>query len=221
MTFTACTYRKPNDIPDSKTINKTVKVFPDLAIRNASFPLSLSRIDFHETENVGQFNEEIQQQIRKTISDIYYTDCQGDSNQTYFSIDDTYIGTVRLRDSLQSIFLVIFQHIPGGPDSKILFYDMHSGKFADSIIRFSIHGLYDFDGVHLRPTRLKEQFKIQEPEIELVDFDKNGINDFKFTRLHHNGTANAIETMIIKAADLKIDTLDFKQIWIGQEIQLH
>ena len=214
VTLVSCSNRQGGTLKEKVTNDKTAPTFPRLAIRNASFPLSLTDIDFRDTKNIEVFNDGIERKITNTINEIYYNDCGGDSNQTYFSIDDTYIGTLRLRDSLQSIFMIIFQHIPGGLDSKILFYDMGSKEFADRALDFKIHGLYDFDSLKLTPTNLKEQFKIMTPEIELVDFNKDGVNDYKFTRLYHNGTANAIETAVIKVSNNKIDTLDFKQKWI-------
>ena len=42
-------------------------------------------------------------------------------------------------------------------------------------------------------------------------------NDFKSTRLYHNGTANAIETTVLKLTDTGIDTLNFTQRMIGIE----
>jgi hypothetical protein len=212
VTLVSCSNRqggKPND--------KATPPFPRLEIRNANFPLSLTNIDFHDTKNIEVFNDGIEAKIKETVSNIYYNDCDGDSNQAYFSIDDTYIGTIRLRDSLHSIFMVIFQHIPGGGlDSKILFYDMVTKQFTDNTLDFNLHGLYDFDNLELKPTNLKEEFKIMTSEIEIVDFDKDGVNDYKLSRLYNNGTANAIETTVIKVSGNRIDTLDFKQKWIGQ-----
>lgn len=215
-TLVGCSNKQADNLKDKATNDNAAPTFPKLSITNASFPLSLTDINFQDAKNIEVFNDGIEATITRTISDIYYNDCNGDSNQTYFSIDDTYIGTIRLRDSLQSIFMVIFQHIPGGLGSKILFYDMVAKKFTDSTLDFNIHGLYDFDNLKLRPSNLKDGFKITTPEIELVDFDKDGIYDYKFTRLYHNGTANAIETTVIKVTGNKIDTLDFKQKWIGQ-----
>ena len=213
-TLVGCSNNQVNNQNNNATIGKSATAFPELRIRNAGFPLLLSEIDFQDTTSTDVLNDAIERKLTKTINDIYYNDCRGDSNQTYFSIDDTYIGTIRLRDTLRTIFMVIFQHIPGGLDSKILFYDMQSKEFADNILDFNIQGLYDLDSLQLRPTNLKKELKITSPEIELVDFDKDGVNDFKFTRLFHNGTSNAIETTIIKVSDNKIDTLDFKQKWM-------
>lgn len=214
-TLVGCSNRQADNLREKATIDKAAPTVAHLSITNASFPLSLTDINFQDTKNIEVFNDGIEATIERTISDIYYNDCNGDINQTFFSIDDAYIGTIRLRDSLQSIFMVIFQHMGGKLDSKILFYDMVAKEFAESILDFNIHGLYDFDNLKLRPTNLKEDFKITTPEIELVDFDKDGVHDYKFTRLYHNGTANAIETTVIKVTANKIDTLDFKQKWIG------
>jgi len=181
-----------------KQNGKSTPSFPRLEVRYANFPLSLTNINFHDNKNIEKSNGDIEAKLNETIQNIYYNDYGGDSSQTYFSIKDIYIGTLKLQDSLYSIFMVIFKHIPGGLDSKILFYDMHTKKFADSTPDFNINGLYDFDNLKLKPTNLKEELKIMTPEIELVDFDKDGVNDYKFTRLYHNGTANAGNWILYK-----------------------
>ena len=52
--------------------------------------------------------------------------------------------------------------------------------------------------------------------MELVDDDKDGVYEYKFTRLFHNGTSSAIETMILKADKNKIQRVTLEYSWFGK-----
>jgi hypothetical protein len=80
-----------------------------------------------------------------------------------------------------------------------------------------LSSLYYVENGEIKYSNLKDQLKYDFPEIELVDYDNDGTKDFKFTRLYHNGTANAVETTILTIANSQIDTLAFNREWIGQE----
>ena len=191
-------------------------VLPDLAVINSELPLKLPDLDLPDTQKTVHLNDGIEAEIRKTIYSYYFIDCSGDSSETYFKVKDTYIGTIRLHDSLQTIFMVLFKHLPAGEvNSKLIFYNNSTKEFIGHPIDFNLHALYDFNNGKLAPSNLKDSFKITTPEIELVDFDKDGINEFRLTRLYHNGTANTIETIVLKICNNNVDTVEFKQKWIG------
>jgi len=187
---------------------------PDLSVTDASFPLNLSILNLKDKKNIIHLNDDIESKIKQTIYAYYFDVCMGDSSETQFKVRDIYVGTIRLHDTFQTLFLILFNHIPGGEvNSKVLFYDNQAKVFCDSLFDFNLHALYDTNNGKLKPSNLKQELKINSPEIELVDFDKDGRNEFKFTRLFHDGTANAIETAILKVANNRLDTLDFEQIW--------
>lgn len=107
---------------------------------------------------------------------------------------------------------MLLKHYPTGVvNSKVLFYDNQKKEYADNVFDFNLWVLYDFDNGKLAPTKLKTKFEITVPEIEVVDFNKDGINDFKFVRLFHNGTINAIHSTILTIKDNKVDTLHFEE----------
>lgn len=185
-------------------------------IVNATFPLLISNIHLKDTQKTIHLNDEIENKISQTISSYYFNQCSGDSNETYFKARDTYIGTIRLHDSLQTIFLVLLNHFPGGQvNAKALFYNNSSKEFINETFDFNIHALYEYSNGNLAPSNLKQKLKINFPEIEIVQDNKNKTGNFKFNRLYHNGTANAIETTILKTTAGKLDTLEFKQNWIN------
>jgi len=215
MTLIACSNKRADKANVNLADNRKSIAIPDLSVIDSKFPLILSAVNFKDSNNIIHLNDGINSKLEQTKKDYYFKDCSGDSAQTYFSIKDTYINTIRLRDSLQTVFVIIFRHMPDGLiNSKILLCNNISKQFNSKTLDFNIHALYDFDSGRLKPTNLKEQFKIIAPEIELMKNKESGMNSFKFTRLYHNGTANAIETTSIKVTENRIDTIDFKRKWL-------
>ena len=105
------------------------------------------------------------------------------------------------------------KHPTGYVNSKVLFYDNLKKEFASEAFDFNLFALCRFENGKFIPSNLKTAFKINAPEIELVDANHDGINDFKFTRLYHNGTANSIQKTILTVKNAQIDTLDFDEKW--------
>ncbi len=176
---------------------------------DAKFPLRLDKISLDDKNNTVQLNDGIVSKIEEEIKD-YAKDFEFyDTTQTY---KDTYINTIRLHDSLQTIFLVLLKHYPTDQiNSRVLFYDNQKKEFSDNVFDFNLWVLYNFDNGKLIPTKLKTDLHITAPEIEVLDFNKDRINDFKFVRLWHNGTFNAIHTTILTIKNNKTDTLSFDE----------
>jgi len=201
----SCSTKKTENAPD--------RARQDIAAIDAKFPLELEKIDLGQKENIVHVNDQIRSKIEQTVRDYYEKDCLPDSLHTY---KDTYIHTIRLQDSLQTIFLVLLKHYPTEElKSKVLFYDNTKKEFADRVCDFNIYALYDFEDGQLEATNLKTTFQINTPEIQRIDFDKDGINDFKFTRLYHNGTFNAMHTAILTVKNAAVDTIDFEERGLG------
>jgi len=186
------------------------------SVVDTKLPLKLEDVNLQNRENIIEPSVVIKARLAETIEDYYKNECLVDSGKTNLTAKDVYIKTLSLRDSLQTIFLILLKHIPDDEvNSKVLFYDNKTQKFIGKTLDFNIHALYDFDKGKLKPTNLKAKFEIKSPEIEIIN--KGGVNKFEFTRLYHNGTANAVETVILKVSNDKIDTVDFKQKWIGNQ----
>lgn len=212
--ITGCSNSQSNK--NQKNQNNKLKTLnlPDIYAIDAKFPLTISNLDFKDKRNMLTFNDGITSKIEETIKEYYFTDCLGDSSETFFSIKDIYFNTIRLYDSLQMVFLVIFNPPAQKLNSIVLFYNNTTKEFIEDKFCYNIHALYNIDKVGIKPSNLKELFKMNVPDIELVDYDKNGKNDLMFTRIYHNGTENAIETIVLKVDNNKVDTLDFRRDWI-------
>jgi hypothetical protein len=191
----------------------------EISVIDSKFPLLLSNIDFQDNENLVKVNDEINSGILKTVTDFYNSEC-GNDCEGYFSLSQSYIATIRLVDKDRTMFVIVLQGFPVRDlICKILFYDNISKKMIDQPIDFKIFALYDFNNGKLFPSNLKDEFEIKNPEIELVDFDNDGINEFKLTRLFHNGTFNAIDTRILKISNEKVELVEHKQKGIGKYSQ--
>lgn len=192
--------------PDTTTNDRTA---PHLTVIDAKFPLNLSTLDLNNEANIVELNDGIVSAISNTVQDYYANDCLSDSLHTYI---DTYIRTVRLHDSLTTTFVILLKHYPSEEvTSKVLFYDNEKKEFIGEPLDFKIYALFGFENDHLKPTNLKTDFNIEGPEIQLVDFDNDGIHDLKFTRLFHNGTFNAIHESILSLKNSRLDTLHFEE----------
>jgi hypothetical protein len=149
------------------------------------------------------------------VLDYYLIDCEGDSCETYFSIKETYFNTLRIPYDQYDFYLIILKHVPGNLiNSKLLCFDNCSKKFINPIIDFNIHGLYNISGSELKPSNLKVLFKIKGPELEIRNIKNDGKIELQLTRLNHNGTFNALETMKIKIKNNTFDTLNVRKIMI-------
>lgn len=212
--FSCTDSQTKNSIEKINEVSKTEEKFLITAI-TVNFPLRLDEINLEDKSNTIHLNDGIVSKIEEVIKD-YAKDFEFiDSTQAY---KDTYISTIRLHDGLQTIFVVLLKHyLTGELNSKVLFYDNQKKEFAENVFDFNIWVLYYYDDGKLKPTDLKTYFKINSPEIEVVDFNKDKINDYKFVRLWHNGTFNAIHTTILAVRNSIIDTLHFDEKPIGNE----
>lgn len=186
---------------------------------DAKFPLRLDKISLDDKNNTVQLNDGIIAKIEEVVKE-YAKDFEFyDSSQTN---KDTHLNTIRLQDSVQTIFLVLLKHYPTGEiNSRVLFYDNQKKEFAESVFDFNLWVLYNFENGKLTPTKLKTDFNITAPEIEIVDFNKDEINDYKLVRLWHNGTFNAIHTTILTVRNNKVETLHFDEKPIRNEELQH
>jgi len=182
---------------------------------DTEFPLKLDEVNLEDKNNTIKLNDQIVTKIDETVK-AYAIDIEFyDSSQTY---RDTYINTIRLRDRLQTIFLVLLKNYPAEEVSgQVLFYDNNKKAFATQGFDFKLYALYSFDNGKLIPSNLKSLFKINAPEIEVVDINMDGINEYKFVRLWHNGTFNALHTMILSVNKESLDTLYFSEKSLGNE----
>ena len=193
---------------DTSAIDEELPKELNISAIDAKFPLRINQIDVETTKKGVKLEKNIVSRIKQTVKD--YADKIGfyDNSTTY---DNAYINTIRLQDSAQTIFLVLLKnpYPPGKVNSQVLFYDNEKKKFADKLFDFNLFALYDYHKGKLTTGNLKANFKITSPEIELVDFDKNGISDYQFTRLFHNGTSNHIYVTILTIQNSKVVTLNF------------
>ncbi|MEO6819397.1 MAG: hypothetical protein ABI266_01275 [Ginsengibacter sp.] len=195
---------------DQKALSINIAIPIKISAVAATFPLCLNKIDCRDINNTVQLDIRIVSKINETViayaKEIDFSDSIG----TY---TDLYFNTIQLQDSLQTIYLILLKHYPtANLNVKVLFYDNQKMIFADSVFDFNLFALDDLDKDNLKSSNLKKECKIIAPEIELGDYNHDGRNDFKFTRLYHNGTSNSLFTTIIEIKNRKINTLFFKEI---------
>jgi len=174
----------------------------------SSFPLYLNDINFGDQKKYVTLDEATISRIDNLIRIYYIRESEGDSLQLASAISKVYFNTLQFRDSLHTIYLVLLRHEPTGYlNSKILFYDNKAKAFSEKVFDFNLHALYDFKEQKLTPSNLKVKLHIEGPEIDQLDYDRDGRMDYRFIRLVHNGTYNAIQTTVLTFQQLNVNTL--------------
>lgn len=201
-------------VDKEKAIVKDNFKIPHVEVITAELPIKLASIDLENKKLVQQISDGKMSEIEKEIRNYYLNDCGG-SKEHHYSVKDVYIKTIQINNNSNYIlYWVLFKHIAGKINSKILFFDNTQKEFSEYVHDLNIHGLYNEKDRKIIPSNLKELFKLDFSEIEIVDFDKDEFTDFRLRSLYHNGTANAIEEMIIEVNQTDADTLKFEREWI-------
>lgn len=187
-----------------KNQNQALASLDHIVAVDAQLPLRLGEVDL--AEDGEALNDGINTRINKSVEDYYKNECLGDSLHSY---KETYVGTLQIQQKPYTLFLVLVKHYPAERLSvKVLFYDNAKKEFIDGEYDLKLYALYDYRNGQLVPSRWKSQLKIDSPEIEVVDYDKNGTDDLKFVRLMHSGGYNALITTIVSLANHKIEILN-------------
>lgn len=188
---------------------------PQISVIKGNFPLSIQAVNFQARKNKLSVNDAIEAGIEDAVKQFYFNECSGDSTETFFTLRSVYFNTILLSNEDWSVFLVLMQHKPTGAlNCKILFYENGSKEFVHKPLDFNLHALYHIERGALMSTDLRKHFDVKIPEVSLIDFDRDGKDDFEFVRLYHNGSANAIETTVLSVRRSSIDTLKFERVWV-------
>lgn len=205
ITFFSCTTPTEKQTVVTKETPSSI-TYPDIKVIQSDFPLNIKDVDFSDSSAFCEISDQKIAEIKKCIEKFYFEDCSGDSLETYFKLKDVYIGTIELIDSKFTIYTIILRRPEGILTSKILFFNTENNRFEKVHYEFNIHAMYDYTSKGLEASNLKTMFLENIPEIKIVESDK--MNKFQFTRLYHNGTANAVETTLIEVNEDRIDTLE-------------
>ncbi|MCL9805498.1 hypothetical protein NAT51_08190 [Flavobacterium amniphilum] len=199
---------------DAVSTPKTIK-HDDITAIDAEFPLRLDRVNLQDNKHTFHLNDGIVSKIDETIRKNAEETGLHDNPETYRK---TYINTIQLQGKSHTVFVVLLKSYPIGEEvgAKVLFYDNQKKEFADKDFELKLFALYSYDNGKLKPTDLKTGLQITYPEIDITDFNKDGIQDFKFKRLYHNGTFNALHTTILAIKNKTIDTLYFCEKGFGE-----
>lgn len=198
----ACTWFQTAKVKQEDTFN--------LQIIDAHFPLTLQGFNWQKSKNHVSLNDEVENKIESTIKNFYKENALPDS-----LIASHNLATIRLRDSLHTVFLILLKFpYTSNINGKLLFYDNVEKAFSSEILDYNIFAMYTTKDGKFLESELKKRFNLKTPEIQLIDFNNDGDTDFEFTRLIHNGTFNAIQSTIIGIKNLKVDTLSYKEVII-------
>ncbi len=190
----ACT-EADSDNHQSATPSQTTLTYPNIDLLPVSFPVRLEDVNLANRQSRIQLPTEETIMIGEVIRDFYINECHGDAAQKQFKMKDTYLGTLWAtdRDSLTSVFYVLLQNPPAGTlTGKVIFYDNLRRRPLETIIDNDISQMY-----HLADGRfVPEESTLALPVLELFDFNKDGVNDFKINRYYRQEHSTLTETRI-------------------------
>lgn len=191
---------------------------PAFEINVAHCPLRLDDPAVYHTKVQRLPDSALRVAISNVVKAYYLEASSGDSTETYFKLKDVYITTISLPDSMNIVYVVLLRHpATGQVNSKILFYNHNQQRIVGTPLDFNLHALYEYDGNRLVASNLKKQLGIKEPEIDRVDYNNDGVPDYRLTRLFHNGTYNKIQQTIVNVAATQIDTLHIEEQVVGNK----
>ena len=174
--------------------------FPEIKSAEAQSPVTLSQVDFSNVKNIPS---KVKNRVRKIILN-YYFDSGFDSLETNIKINEVYFNTLMVSNGSYSFFFVILKAPAHLLTSKMFAYDNTLDSAMETEIDYNINAMYDIADNMLKDSNLKKEFKINLPDIELIEPDSNGTYKLMLRRLSHNGTENAKETSIYKIEGKRI-----------------
>ena len=178
----------------------------DISAFVCEFPLRIDQIDFENKSNVLHMDKEISSAIDYIVKDYasHFID-----RYPYRTYKDTYLNTILLNDSLYTVYLVLLKHFPTQTvDGNVLFYDRREKTFIKKGYYLNLQTLYEYNKEKIEPSYFR-QYQ-DAPEIEIADYDEDGINDYKLTRIVHRHGIYQTLTTNITIQDGKIKFLGSK-----------
>ena len=182
-------------------------VMPSIHPIPTSLPLQVEEIDLNDTQKQVEVSEGKTAFIESIIKDYYYNECNGDPRQSFVKVNDTYIGTLWAVDTLTSVFYVILQHPSGTLNAKIGFYDNVTKQPLASAVDYNIQAAYHLTDGQLQPNKIKNNLLLHQPVLEVLDYNHDGIHDFKISSLANNGSKNTIKTQIFDVTAKQLEVL--------------
>jgi hypothetical protein len=177
---------------------------PEPLIIKAAYPFTFKKANIKDSPNFISLNDGSNAKIKEAVQEA----CNGAPYS-----QGQHIATFQLRDSHYTLYAVTATGGPTGePSAQVLFYNNITNTFLPGSYQYKLFANYNFANSRFEPSGLRKHYKINGPDIEKLDYNHDGITDYKFTRLWHNGTFNALSTTVLSAAKGQIDTLYSKEV---------
>lgn len=203
----ACTNQEAQETVNNPTPSLHLDI-PNINVIPCNLPLQLDQINLNDDQNKVEISDQKAAFIEDIVKDYYYNECNGDPKQIYVKIKDTYVGTLWAVDTLTSVFYIILQQPSGVLDAKIAFYDNASNQPFPTIIDHDIQTMYRLKEGQFLSSNLKKEHSPHTPLIEPIDYNQDGINDFKISNLLHSGTKPYIKTQIFDVTTRQLEILN-------------
>ncbi|KOS07291.1 hypothetical protein AM493_15525 [Flavobacterium akiainvivens] len=181
-----------------------ITIDPEPLIIKATYPFTFKNANINDPQNFISVNDGINAKINEVVR-------SGCNSPKYNP--EQHIAAFQLRDSLYTLYVVTTNGCPTGElSAQVLFYNNITKTFIDNSYQYKLFANYEYANNRFKPSDLRKRYKINGPDIEKLDYNHDGVTDYKFTRLWHNGTFNALSTTVLSVAKGQIDTLYSKEV---------
>ncbi len=177
---------------------------PAIRIIEATFPLYLDSVLV--TESGTSPSPKLNQALQGVVEDLYFNQCAGASNETFYRLADALLLTMRMPTRTGDYYMMLVQHVPQGfVTGRLISWDQREERIIAGPADVKFSGMYNVRNGELQRSNLKKQFKITGPELEIMD--TLGREAIIVRRLWHNGTFNSMERTALSFDQGRLDTL--------------
>lgn len=181
----------------------------ELTVIDAKLPLFLNRINPHDSGNILHLNDGIVTKIEDIICRYTVPNTNGSENSPAYR----YLNTIRISNNNTSIYLVLFNNTRGYINGRVLFYDNYRKRFYQKEHPINLFAMYKFNGKWVNTSRLRSKCKTHLPDIDSLDYNSDGIVDYRFTVIQNNGHFHGIQTTILT---IKNDSITYLKSDVNQ-----
>lgn len=201
----SCTPAVSDEKEVKETIDQKEYIPKEFYVIQAALPLDFTELDFNNTSKRISISDGKESLIRQSFSE--YLSYLGEAKALPPGYQP-YIGSIWIKESDHDVYIVVFKHITGVLNTKIIIRNSYSNPAL--FLDYNIHAMYSFEEGSIKPTNLMKTLFDGIPLFKITTIDDTGTSLFELNRLYHNGTSNLMENFIFEVDNLnQLDTTSY------------
>lgn len=199
-------------ISEKKEVKDTIDLkeykVKEFYVIKAALPLDFTELDFNNTSERISISDGKESLIQQSFSE--YLSSLGEAKALPPGYQP-YIGSIWIKESDHDVYLMVFKHITGVLNSKIIIRNSYSNPAL--FLDYNIHAMYTIEEGSIKPTNLMNAFFEGIPIIKITAKDNGGTSLIELNRLYHNGTSNLMENFIFEVDNFnQLDTISYSLV---------